>query len=59
MKKQFLNLGKSLSKTEQQKINGGLRKYRDCPESGICSDGTLCFNYKGITGCPLILPTNG
>ena len=38
MKKQILNLGKALSKAEQQKINGGI-----CGEPGV-----ICFQGNHI-----------
>jgi len=39
MKKQFLNLGKTLSKAEQRTIQGGLFK---CSTSGTCSPELKC-----------------
>ncbi|MCF6181066.1 hypothetical protein [Lutibacter sp.] len=47
MKKQFLNLGKALSKAEQKEINGGnpapiYCDGKECP-SGICILGTYCW----------------
>ena len=44
MKKQFLNLGKALSKAEQQSINGGTHNQNICREDkfpclGYCVNG--------------------
>ena len=39
MKKQFLNLGKALSKAEQKEIFGGTHLQDEWPR---CEDGTVC-----------------
>jgi len=41
MRKQFLNLGKALSKTEQKSINGGGLTCCEWCSDGTCSEWTL------------------
>ncbi len=50
MKKQILNLGKALSKTEQKQINGGTSQcvFYDDPYGGTCS---ACCKLVGIGVC--------
>ena len=51
MKKQFLNLGKALSKAEQKQISGGKTiYYKPCnlPNGTPCPSGGWC--YKGVCG---------
>lgn len=49
MKKQILNLGKTLNKTEQTQISGGseivgLCDFRgNCPRGSYCADGYICL----------------
>ncbi|PCH51914.1 MAG: hypothetical protein COC22_04940 [Flavobacteriaceae bacterium] len=52
MKKQFLNLGKALSKAEQKEINGGLGP--ECPVSDPslgCYTGPFYCNTFGLPIC--------
>ncbi len=53
MKKSILNLGKSLNKNDQRKINGGLRTYY-CNEGGralvACMSGRLLGYCRGPVG---------
>ncbi len=53
MKKSILNIGKTLDKNDQRKINGGIRRYM-CPNGGRalvgCINGTLVgFCAGGVT----------
>ena len=43
MKKQILNLGKALNKTEQQTINGGGWCSNQCSGDSNCPSGQECF----------------
>jgi len=47
MKKQILNIGKTLSKIEQQTINGGWWPFWDCSNMTCqCNDGTKVWPYE-------------
>jgi len=68
MKKQFLNLGKALSKAEQREINGGAGTCDDeCSPSagGSCSSGSECIEFSSTYSCPddpiqyICMPTKG
>ena len=50
MKKQILNLGKALNKTEQKEINGG--KVACGTFTGSCSSARDCWNATGCVGSP-------
>ncbi len=53
MKKQFLNLGKALSKAEQKSINGGMVQWK-------CRSNTACRGYCVDGKCvPIVIPRNG
>ncbi|UMB53928.1 hypothetical protein MKD41_00245 [Lutibacter sp. A64] len=48
MKKQFLNLGKALSKTEQKEIFGGLHELTYSDGGNDCNSGSMS------SGCPCL-----
>ena len=53
MKKSILNIGKTLKKTEQKHIHGGLGFYHSCDSvniESICNSREECYWIPGFVG---------
>ena len=56
MKKEILNIGKSLNKDEQKLVNGGcvfcscVSRYNQCVNEAACSGSQVC--HEGRCMCP-------